>query len=57
MSTIDFSKIDKNIYFFDTHTADRAVRFIEKFTTHVKGELATETYILQDWEKEIKSVG
>ena len=55
MNTIDFSKIDTSIYFFDKVAADRAVRFIESFCSHVKGELAKEPYLLQDWEKEIIS--
>src|SRR5690554_892686 len=55
MNTIDFSKIDTSIYFFDKLAGDRAVRFIESFCSHVKGELAKEPYLLQDWEKEIIS--
>jgi phage terminase large subunit-like protein len=55
VNTIDFSKIDKNIYYFDTYTAERSVRFIESFCSHVKGTLATKPYILQTWEKEIIS--
>ncbi|SHN29865.1 hypothetical protein SAMN04488057_117111 [Cyclobacterium lianum] len=35
--TIDFSKIDREKYFFDSYTSDRAIRFIETFCTHVKG--------------------
>ena len=27
-------------YYFDEEAADRAVNFIEKFCTHVKGELS-----------------
>ncbi|MBW3469090.1 terminase large subunit [Arthrospiribacter ruber] len=53
--TIDFNKIDKTKYYFDEYTADRAVRFIESFCTHVKGKLAGKPYILQDWEKEFIS--
>ncbi|NHE57966.1 terminase large subunit [Cyclobacterium plantarum] len=51
--TIDFSKIDREKYFSDSYTSDRAIRFIETFCTHVKGDLSGKPYILQDWEKEI----
>ncbi|WP_200974441.1 terminase large subunit [Echinicola sp. 20G] len=51
--TVDFTKIDRSKYYFDSYTADRATRFIEAFCTHVKGDLAGKPYILQDWEKEI----
>ncbi|SIS88723.1 terminase large subunit [Belliella pelovolcani] len=53
--TTNFSIIDTKKYYFDTYTADRAVRFIETFCSHVKGDLAGKPYILQDWEKEIVS--
>lgn len=53
--TINFLNIDKNKYYFDTYTSDRAVRFVETFCTHVKGDLAGKPYILQEWEKEIVS--
>lgn len=52
-NTIDFSKIDKTKYYFDDYTADRAVRFIQTFCSHVKGDLAGKPYLLQDWEKDI----
>ncbi|ERM82373.1 hypothetical protein P872_18420 [Rhodonellum psychrophilum GCM71 = DSM 17998] len=54
-NTIDFTKIDHKKYYFDSYTADRAVRFIETFCSHVKGAMALKPYILQDWEKEIVS--
>lgn len=39
-------------YYFDEEAADRAVNFIEKFCTHVKGELAGKAFILEKWQKE-----
>ncbi|WP_215225866.1 terminase large subunit [Echinicola shivajiensis] len=51
--TVDFSKIDTSKYYFDKYTADRAIRFIEGFCSHVKGDLAGKPYVLQEWEKEI----
>ncbi len=38
-------------YYFDKKAAKRAVDWIEKYTTHVKGELATKPIILEDWQK------
>ena len=38
-------------YYFDEEAADRAVNFIEKFCTHVKGELAGKAFILEKWQK------
>ena len=39
-------------YYFDEEAADRAVNFIEKFCTHVKGELAGKAFILEKWQKD-----
>jgi len=50
--TIDFSKIDKTKYYFDEKEALKAVNFIEKFCTHVKGDLAKKPFILENWQKE-----
>ena len=42
----------KEEYYFDTETADNAVKFIEKHLTHTKGELAKTPFILQEYQKE-----
>lgn len=39
-------------YYYDEKAADKAVRFIEKYLTHTKGELAGKPFILQDWQKD-----
>ncbi len=39
-------------YYFDEDAADKAVLFIEKFCTHVKGELAGKPFILEKWQKD-----
>ena len=39
-------------YIFDKKKADRAVAFIERFLTHVKGELGGKPFILEKWQKE-----
>ncbi len=52
MATVDFSKINTKKYYYDKKTANKAVRFIETFCTHVKGKIAGQPYILQDWEKD-----
>ena len=38
-------------YYYDKEAADKAVRFIEKFLTHTKGELAGKPFILEKWQK------
>jgi len=38
-------------YYYDKEAADKAVRFIEKFLTHTKGELGGKPFILEDWQK------
>ena len=39
-------------YHFDETAANRAVDFIEKFCTHVKGELGGKPFLLEDWQKD-----
>ena len=39
-------------YYFDEEAADRAVNFIEKGCTHVKGELAGKPFLLEKWQKD-----
>lgn len=39
-------------YYYDSDAADKAVLFIEKFCTHVKGELAGAPFILEQWQKD-----
>ena len=39
-------------FYFDDAAADRAVNFIEKFCSHVKGELAGKPFILEKWQKD-----
>jgi len=39
-------------YYYDSDAADKAVMFIEKFCTHVKGELAGMPFILEEWQKD-----
>ena len=39
-------------YHFDDAAADRAVEFIERFCTHVKGELGGKAFLLEDWQKD-----
>jgi len=38
-------------YYFDDKAADKAVKWIEKYITHVKGEHAGKPVILEDWQK------
>jgi phage terminase large subunit-like protein len=46
---IDFNP---DIYKYDDKSANRAIRFIEKHITHVKGELAGKPIILEKWQKD-----
>ncbi len=46
---IDF---DTDIYYYNKPAADKVIRFIEKYITHVKGELAGTNIILENWQKE-----
>ena len=47
----DFSKIDLDKYYFDSRTADLAVKYIQQNVKHVKGELAGQPFILEEWQK------
>lgn len=46
---IDF---DTKLYYYDKAAADKVVNWIEKYITHVKGELAGGPLILEKWQKE-----
>ncbi len=46
---IDF---DTDIYYYDKAAANKVIRFIEKYITHVKGDFAGESLILENWQKE-----
>ena len=39
-------------YIYDKKRGERAVKFIESFITHVKGELGGQKFILEDFQKE-----
>lgn len=39
-------------YWFDETSATRAVEFIEKFCTHVKGDLGGQAFLLEPWQKD-----
>lgn len=39
-------------YWFDETSATRAVEFIEKFCTHVKGDLGGKPFLLEAWQKD-----
>lgn len=53
--TLDFSKIDTNIYFFDSEEAERSVTFIQKFCKIIDGKKAGQPLLLLDWQKELVS--
>ena len=38
-------------YYFDQAAAEKAVKFVERFLTHVKGEWAGTPLILEEWQK------
>ncbi len=42
----------KTKYIYDKKRGERAVKFIESFITHVKGELGGQKFILEDFQKE-----
>ena len=44
--------MDKVKYKYDKYRAERAIAFIEKHLTHVKGELAQKPFMLEDWQKD-----
>ena len=46
------AKLKKDLYYFDELAADRVITFIERHITHVKGELAGQPFILEEWQKE-----
>ena len=39
-------------YTYDKKRAERAVKFIEQFCSHTKGELAGKPFILEEFQKE-----
>ena len=44
--------IDKSKWYYDEKSAKRAVDFIETFCQHVKGDLAGQRFILEEWQKD-----
>lgn len=48
----DFGKIDSGQYWFDSHAADTAVRYIETHCYHPKGALMGTPLILEEWQKD-----
>jgi len=48
----DFSKIDLDKYYFDEVVAQLAVDYIEENVKHVKGDLAGQPFIMEEWQKE-----
>ena len=38
---------------YDEAKADRVIKFIERITTHTKGELAKQPFILEPFQKEV----
>jgi len=45
--------IHAEAYYFDEQTALNAIRFFEKGLVHVKGKLAGQNIVLEDWQKSI----
>lgn len=39
-------------YYFDQQAAEKAVRFVETFLTHTKGEWAGKPLLLEEWQKQ-----
>jgi phage terminase large subunit-like protein len=37
---------------YDSNKADRVIRFIERVCTHVKGDLASKPFLLEEWQIE-----
>ena len=37
---------------YDSNKADRVIRFIERVCTHVKGDLASQSFLLEEWQKD-----
>jgi len=44
------TSLDK--YYYDEDAAERVIAFIERHITHVKGELAGQPFILEEWQKD-----
>ena len=42
----------QNKYYYDEEAGNKAVKFIETYLTHTKGELAKKPFILQEYQKE-----
>ena len=38
---------------FDSEEADRRIKFYELCLTHVKGELAGQPFVLEEWQKAV----
>ena len=47
----NLQNIDESKWYFDEKSAKRAVDFIEMFCQHVKGDLAGQKFILEEWQK------
>jgi phage terminase large subunit-like protein len=45
------TEVDLNKYYYDEEAAEKAVRFIEKYLTHTKGEWGGKPFILEEWQK------
>lgn len=41
----------KEKYFYDKKSAEKVITFIEKYTTHTKGELFEKPILLEEWQK------
>jgi len=37
---------------YDSNKAERVIRFIERVCTHVKGDLASQSFLLEEWQKD-----
>jgi len=40
---------------YDKHKAERVIKFIERITTHTKGELAKQPFMLEPFQKQVIS--
>ena len=40
---------------YDKHKAERVIKFIERITTHMKGELAKQPFMLEPFQKQVIS--
>lgn len=47
----DFTKIDLDKYYYDEVVANLAVEYIEDNVKHVKGDLAGQPFIMEEWQK------